>query len=310
MVRNVYRGVGIAILGNVVGEVSLLWTVEKMKEVLLRTANSAPDREAAAVTSSALSGVAGDMVALCLTAPLSVICERQLTAGYGMAKDVKYGSALETAKEVWKSGVDVNASKGTLRQRLRSGQQQAMRTFYAGAPASVAMMPAAGVWWGVYTEAKFRLYAAAAPMLECYRNAECRAQHHHGPAVILDENWLLSSKDNPLLNAVAGVIASAITSLVFTPLSVIRTRLQALPPPSASSSPSEGAAQQKSSAAIRRLNAFREWRIVRVASSLYEREGLRGFYRGASVNIGIAVLEGLMFSTLYELNKLGSDRNR
>eukprot|EP00742_Colponemidia_sp_Colp-10_P016966 GILJ01019485.1.p1 GENE.GILJ01019485.1~~GILJ01019485.1.p1 ORF type:complete len:473 (+),score=40.53 GILJ01019485.1:325-1743(+) len=66
-------------------------------------------------------------------------------------------------------------------------------------------------------------------------------QQHHAPVP-----WYLSSTDNPILNGLAGVMATLITTVLYNPVSVIRTRLQALPPPLPVATPATNAATMAS----------------------------------------------------------------
>jgi hypothetical protein len=280
-VRGVYRGFGVAVSGNILGEIATLWVVEAAKQRLLTLYGCDPHNPSAACVHSAqaIAGMCGDLASIALTTPLSIVCDRQLTARYGMAKGNPYQNAVQTFRTVL-----CGASPPGTRVSWRLG----LGNLYAGAPASLAMLPAAGVWWSSYTEAKFRLYQWLGPWFRQFQAKSGRHSEieHSGVRALGDTNWLISSTDNPLINGASGIIASALTSFVFTPLVVVRTRLQVTAPNPDS----------------------KQWRITQIAGRLFREEGLRGFYRGTFMNIAMAVLDGLAFSTLYEINKLGSDK--
>lgn len=283
--RNVYRGFGVAATGNIVGEIAALWVVEAAKQKILLWNGCDPHNATEACSAhsaSAIAGMCGDLASIALTTPLSIVCDRQLTAQYGMAKGNRYEGVVGTFRTVYRGSGD-----GGAKVSLRAG----LGNLYAGAPASLAMLPAAGVWWTSYSEAKFRLYQLFGPIISAHFNDDSRRRsnpefEHNGVLALADTNWLLSPSDNPIINGVSGVFASALTSFLFTPLAVVRTRLQITNPEPGN----------------------KQFRMIQVVRKLFAEEGIRGFYRGTSMNVAIAVLDGWAFSTLYEINKLGSDR--
>ncbi|CUG88790.1 mitochondrial carrier protein, putative [Bodo saltans] len=292
--RNMYRGFGVAATGNIFGEIAALWVVEAAKQKILLWNGCDPHNtkeNSSAHYASAIAGMCGDLASIVLTTPLSIVCDRQLTAQYGMASGNRYENSLQTFKTVYRG----SAAPGS---RVTVGK--GFGNLYAGAPASLAMLPAAGVWWTSYTEAKVQLYRHCGPWFAQSHETkkgpglnvpfpsptESPTHEHSGVLALADTNWLRSSTDNPIINGVAGVIASGLTTFIFTPLAVVRTRLQISTPDPNS----------------------KQFRITQVIRKLFREEGIRGFYRGTLTNISIAVLDGWAFSTLYEINKLGSDR--
>lgn len=290
--RNVYRGFGISVVGNVIGEMSCLLTVESVKEALLQ-GNDSPAYSVG--VASAAAGACGDLVAIALTTPLSIVCDRQLTAGFGMARSNPYQSARKTFLSVW------NGTAGTVPSGSRVSWRTGLHNVYAGAPANLALVPGAGVWWGSYCTIKVVMYDVLGPLLQSVSSSESMAgvpSGNSGVLAVFDRKWFFSPVDNPVINGISGVFASVFTALCFTPIAVLRTRLQTLTPAEL-----DDYARQLS-----RRSFIPKWRIVTVARHLYRNDGLRGFYRGASVNVAMAIIDGLTFSTLYELNKLGSDK--
>ena len=89
-----------------------------------------------------------------------------------------------------------------------------------------------------------------------------------------------SSRDNPLINGASGVAASVMTTFLFNPFNVVRTRMQS------SSSGQSGLA---------------------VARSMMKNEGPRSFMKGVVVSASSAALEGSLLSSVYEYTKWLSD---
>ncbi|KAG5481068.1 hypothetical protein LSCM1_06746 [Leishmania martiniquensis] len=322
-IRGCYRGVGTALLCNLLGETSYLFTLETMKEYV---ETAAPNRSenifAASSYSAAVGAMCGDLVALLLVSPLVMVCNRQMTAGYSMASANPYMNMPHTLRTVWGLHQKKAATAGHVWpvERVRRG----LSGVYQGLGAGLLRIPSSGCWWGLYTKSKETLYIAAEPALTAWEQ-ECRtaAVAYDAPAAeasdnraapLWRQNWLLSPTDNPLLNAAASIIASVCTTLLFNPIAVVQTRQQALSPrlweePTMAAAKGGGPASP-SSAAVQRHRwksslPFRH--AYGVANDLARKEGVRGFFKGAPANISVAVLDGIIFTLLFEFTKLGSD---
>ncbi|EKF31230.1 mitochondrial carrier protein, putative [Trypanosoma cruzi marinkellei] len=283
-VRAIYRGLGIALIGNLLGEVAYLHTLELVREQMeskpsaLQGASSSHGLDFnASSRAAAAGGLAGGLISLIITTPMSVVCNRQLTAGYGMASGYTYRSAWATGREV----------SGLYRQRnesfLRRGKY-ALCGFYAGLLPAIAALPENAVWWALYSKTKVVLYTLFEPTLSRWER-ERDANDSSRP--FWRQNWLLSPTDNPALNAVAGMFASSLTTVAFNPLDVLHTRLQALP--------------------VERHGKARGVPLARVynlVDSLIRKEGWRGFFKGTSANVGVCVLDGVFFSLFLNLQNL------
>ncbi|RNF11271.1 putative mitochondrial carrier protein [Trypanosoma rangeli] len=287
-IRAIYRGFGVALFGNLLGEVTYLHTLELVREhlesspSLLENTDSLQGREFTASShAAAAGGVAGSLAALLIATPMSVVCNRQMTSGYGMSFRNTYRSAWATGWEVCQLHQQPNTS------RLRRGGD-ALRGLYAGLLPGVAALPESAMWWGLYSKMKVVLYTLFEPALSRW---EREKETNDSPRPLWRQNWLLSPTDNPALNAMAGMCASAVTTLVFNPFDVLHTRLQALP-------------VEKNSKAER----VPFGRVYHIVNNLIRREGWRGLFKGTAANVSVCVLDGVFFSLLFELTKLGSDR--
>eukprot|EP00672_Neobodo_designis_P025690 CAMPEP_0174844270 /NCGR_PEP_ID=MMETSP1114-20130205/11002_1 /TAXON_ID=312471 /ORGANISM="Neobodo designis, Strain CCAP 1951/1" /LENGTH=330 /DNA_ID=CAMNT_0016078505 /DNA_START=30 /DNA_END=1019 /DNA_ORIENTATION=+ len=184
--RALYRGLGVCIAGNVIGECLYLGALEHTRHRLPFEST---------VVRDALGGAAGDAASLVVCTPFAVVCNRQMTAGYGMASKNVYESVPRTVA------------------RLARSEQGALRSLYAGFAASLYVLPASGVWWGSYGVFKEGLYAAAGgPLLAIAESSSKQS--------------LLSATDNPAINGCAGVLAALATATVTNPFNVVRTRMQ------------------------------------------------------------------------------------
>ncbi|KPA78587.1 putative mitochondrial mitochondrial carrier protein (MCP14) [Leptomonas pyrrhocoris] len=370
--RGLYRGVGAALLCNLAGETSYLFTLEAIKEYVTSSTSSgsgnstshtdgarssstsssstqelkseAPSTFATSSSSAAVGAMCGDLVALLLVSPLVIVCNRQMTAGYSMAASNRYMTIPRTLIAVWglyqhgtppaSAAAGAGATQATPAPANSISRLYRIRRgfcgLYQGLSAGLLRIPSSGCWWGIYTKSKEAIYTVAAPTLSRWeqehleRTAAGAATTSDGaaplapPASFWQQNWLLSPTDNPLLNALAGVAASVCTTLVFNPIAVIQTRQQSLPPhfwtESAQRANAEGAAGAAASASASASPHHRSWktslpfrRVYHVANDLVRKEGLRGFFKGAPANISVAVMDGVVFTLLFEFTKLGSD---
>lgn len=330
-VRGVYRGVGAALLCNLAGETSYLFTLEAMKEYVARPKSRARDEDAgttlissssstsspsqvldrdagtifaASSSSAAIGAMCGDLVALLLVSPLVIVCNRQMTAGYSMAASNSYRTIPQTFKAVWGLYQQEPTRQVSRLDRVRRG----FSGLYQGLSAGLLRIPSSGCWWGLYTKSKEAIYTVAAPTLarweqERPERSTAAAAAPSQPTSLWQQNWLLSPTDNPLLNAMAGILASVCTTLLFNPIAVIQTRQQSLPPHFWREASVTGAVAPqriwKTSLPFRR--------VYHVAQDLIRKEGLRGFFKGAPANISVAVMDGVIFALLFEFTKLGSD---
>lgn len=367
-VRGCYRGVGAALISNLVGEVSYLFTLETLKEYLGggganrgrnptaadTTAADAPTAvlvtslestsevasktagaaEAPAVrsedfvahsTSAAAGAMVGDLVALLLVTPTVVLCNRQMTAGYGMAADNVYRSLPQTFREVWGAYQDPAAAAARAKAAFMSTEKafslawwrNGFLGIYQGTSAGLLRIPSSGCWWALYTKAKEAVYRVAAPTLTHLEERRLHelAEAPEAASSIWRKNWFLSPTDNPLLNAVAGIFASVCTTVLFNPMAVVQTRQQSLPPEfwaaqkmkhAHKHSATELAARSAAlSYRVKKVLPFQK--VYTVAADLVRTEGPMAFFKGALANVGVAVMDGVIFSLLFEMSKLGSD---
>jgi hypothetical protein len=246
-IRGLFRGVGAAICGNILGEVCHLGMFEVMRQKFQFGSHAAND---------AAAGLTGDSFAVFFYAPFGMVCNRQMTAGLGLAEGVKQESLGGTVKTI----ID---KKGLL-------------GMYTGVSASFLLVPASAVWWSLYGTIKHMMYAMSRPFLD----------NNASSSLVSLRDRVMSSEDNVVINAVAAATTSAFVTVMFNPVVVLRTRLQVY----------DGNAM---------LN--KRGKIRYVIKDLLQKEGWKALFKGAAVNVGVAVTDGILFSQVYELTRLGAD---
>lgn len=187
-VRTVFRGVGASAGGNAFGETAYIGTFEYLRKHLPFANKMSRD---------AWAGFIADVTNVLLAAPFDAIAARQMTAGSGMSKAIRYEPAHGMARSMYRE----NGVKG----------------LFAGTTGNLAYSPSSALWWPVYEHTKSFLYATIHPLV---------LQYQQSPVAKMLPRTLFDHGDNALLNATAGVIASVFTTTVYCPVLVVRTRLQ------------------------------------------------------------------------------------
>ena len=305
-VRALYRGLGVCVVGNAVGECAYLCIVEYTRA---RAAAVLPG-DAQQPVRDALGGALGDATALVVTTPLSLVCNRQMTAGHGAARDVPYASAFRTAHQVVYPPPPL--ASPSVGGGVASAPKANFWGLFAGFSASLYVVPASAAWWGFYGVSKGALYTATSPTLARWQRERHAAAAAPSPsdAAATAPSWAgraayallpavcLDPDDNPLVNGAAGVATSMGVAWLFTPFQVLRTLMQV----------EAGAPTATASAASAAVPAPTTTRAMAVR--VLRRDGVRGFFKGAGINAALAALDGLVFANVYEFTKWYADRTR
>lgn len=154
-------------------------------------------------------------------------------------------------------------------------RQHGMKGLCAGMSGNLAYSPSSALWWPMYEKCKVFLYDTLhGPLMSSCKDTWVM---RWVPKTLFDEG------DNAGLNMIAGVVTSVVVTTVFCPVLVVRTRLQV------AYGTMEIPANQS--------------RILYICKDLVCNEGWRGFFKGAQANATFSVLEGIIFSQLYEISK-------
>lgn len=266
-----------------------------------------------------VAGGAADAVSL-LFVPMSVVCNRQITAEHGMQKDVPYRSAWGTLKDVYYGGGSSSIGQHSSMSMTSPTPRRRgdVRRLFAGFGAQVLFLPAGAMWWAVYGETKRQFYAVARAVFDDDHRDVALIAANTRPALQQQQQQasaassgrrllpssLSSTRDNALINAAAGVVASGVTAVTFNPLAILRTRVQTMSDEGGLLR--HGGGNSASSASNAPPSNSRS-RYVRVAADLLKHEGWRGFFKGAPLNAAIAAGEGMMFAVLFEVGKFYGD---
>ena len=171
------------------------------------------------------------------------------------------------------------AAKIPYTNAYRMGQsmyrQNGMKGLCAGMSGNLAYSPSSAIWWPMYEKCKVLLYSTLhGPLITSCRDTFVM---RWVPKALFDEG------DNAILNMIAGVVTSVVVTTMFCPVLVVRTRLQV---------------------AYGTMDIPRgKSRVLFICKDLVANEGWKGFFKGAQANATFSVLEGIVFSQLYEISK-------
>jgi hypothetical protein len=298
-IRFVYRGFGIAIWANIVGEVAYFAILEYIRYALEGTSLDW-------VRTSA-GGSAAEFTSLCLCTPCSVVCHRQMTSGFGVASDVKYGAASWTFRDVLFVSAD-DSNNESNKSKNKPKKIADFRRLFAGFSVALTALPAAAIWWGLYTQVKTGLYSVARKVENNNNN-----KNSNNDKLFQSSMSIGSTIDNPLINGASGITASVLTTILFNPFNVVRTRMQSGGGGGGemhheeSSKISEARTSHSSSSAT--SSTRRPPSAFKIASVMLKHEGPRAFMKGAVVSSWSAALEGSLVSSIYEYTKWLSDHS-
>lgn len=303
-----------ALICSLAGEVTYLVSLEYLKSrVASKDSSSTSSHTFCHCDDSAFSGhhwasassaVVADAGTTLGVVPIALVVGRQMTAGFGMAAANPYRSGFGTAKQVWRLYQPPAPTAGgltmlsTARHWVR-GMGYGVRGLYQGTSAAMMRVPFTGLWWGTYTKSKELLYVSTSPLLQRYYDQQQAKTTSSGRRM----SWILSPTDNPVLNAAASMIASVVTAMTMNPIAVIQIRLQSSPAATTAVRAVEAGTSQPAAVASRRAG------LTSVVKVLYQQEGIRGFFKGVTMNSCVAVMDGVVFAVIFELTKLGSDHS-
>lgn len=325
--RGMYRGYGAALCSSLLGEITYLVSLETTKKWIVQEDKMLRSERALASSNIedeffghhwayAGGAMVADTLTLFVVTPIAVVVGRQMTAGVGLAADNPYRSVGGTMKHLW----HLHQPRGAFAQSSRQSSAvtsfrwwslkwehsprhkfwrsaYGLRGLYQGTSAALLRVPSTGVWWGTYTAAKESLYATCSPTFTRWQE-EAYAKSSRDPWV---GKWLFSPADNLLLNGLASAVASVITTFLVNPVAVIQIRLQSLPTLKGSD------VKKYARTASTRLPRVPQRTFSGIALEIWRREGIYGFFKGTTANIGISVFDGVVFGIIFELTKLGSD---
>ena len=269
---------------------------------------------------NAAAAFASDGFTTMLMCPFAVVANRQMTAGFGLCKDIRYEGAMSVYRQL----------------RRREGAMGLFR----GLSASLMLAPCSALWWALYhplRDGTMRMATTASS------SSSGTGQLAVGltPATATSpwRSSMRSVASAPLLHdAVAGYVTSVVVMTLFNPLMVIRLRMQVLSDSASCDSTTSSIGSSHTawrepprSQEAPRHDALRRWTATllggaqgpsalgpssrpavvaggvptlrQVARDVWRREGVRGFFKGCSVNVLTAAVDGILLATTYEMTK-------
>ncbi|CAH9108531.1 unnamed protein product [Cuscuta europaea] len=248
-IPGVFRGFGTSAIGSLPGRVLALTSLEVSKDVMLKRTQSLDMPEATRVgMSNAVAGMMSNLISCVYFVPLDVVCQRLMVQGLPGTKHCN--GTFDVVRKVMKD--------------------EGVRGLYRGfGLTAVYQSPASALWWGAYA-----------------------ASHHliwRSVQVYGDDGMVKKPSDMEMVTvqATAGMLAGACSSVITTPIDTVKTRLQVMDGEGGGSGIGE---RQRPS-------------VMRTARVLLQEEGWRGFYRGFGPRFLNMSFYGVSMIVTYELIK-------
>ncbi|KAF3334510.1 solute carrier family 25 member 44-like protein [Carex littledalei] len=241
-IPGIFRGFGTGAVGALPGRVLALTSLEMAKDAALRYTEKMDLSEATRITvSNGFAGLASNVVSCAYFVPLDVICQRLMIQGL--------------------PGMPTYQGPFNVVQRVL--QNEGIRGLYRGFGVTILTnSPASALWWGAYGASQHAIWRSLG-----YGNGN-------------DSEKKPSQLELVGVQATAGTLAGACSSIITTPIDTIKTRLQVMDD-YGSGRPS----------------------MRKTTRKLLEEDGWRGFYRGFGPRFLNMSLWGTSMIVTYELIK-------
>eukprot|EP00884_Botryococcus_braunii_P021323 jgi/Botrbrau1/7875/Bobra.9_2s0051.1 len=271
-VLGLYRGFGMVILGIIPIRAVYLTNLEVMKSATYGTAYRIMGTEAGASgVSNFIGGAFGSLVSQFVAVPIDVISQRLMVAGGKTASGVHQGAALPAGGSTGAGAPLPRSALGIANHIVRT---EGIRGLYRGIGISMAtFVPGSGIWWGAYGTYQKLLWEQLDWLEGGHGRAALRKgqerPHSHTSGQVLG------------VQTAAGALAGMTSTVLTTPLDVVKTRLQV---------------------ADRKEGGQRPT-VRSVARQLVAEDGPRGFFRGLLPRMANVVLWGTCMVNAYEFLK-------
>ncbi|VFQ76227.1 unnamed protein product [Cuscuta campestris] len=245
-VRGIFRGFGTSAIGSLPGRVLALTSLEVSKDMMLKHTQGLDMPEATRVgMSNAVAGMVSNLISCVYFVPLDVICQRLMVQGLP-------GTKL------------CNGTFDVIRKVMKD---EGVRGMYRGfGLTAVYQSPASAMWWGAYAASQHIIWRSV--------QGYC------------DDEMVKKPSDMQMVTvqATAGMLAGACSSVITTPVDTVKTRLQVM-------DDGEGGG----------FGRHRRPSVMRTAKILLREEGWRGFYRGFGPRFLNMSFYGVTMIVTYEL---------
>jgi hypothetical protein len=190
-VRGFFRGCAMGCFGMIASQSCYYALVDMWKQF-------GPQEDKASRDFSA--GVVAEAATTPLYNPFSVICQRQMVAGYGVASHHTYTNAIHSTRTLLSTA--------------------GPRALFRGMGISFMMLPVGGCWWALYEYLKTVTYS--------YLQVVAGGHAFQGPWASKMPPWAVSTTDNVFVNFAVGSTASLAVSVFANPFYVVRSRVQVM----------------------------------------------------------------------------------
>ncbi|KAI8561933.1 hypothetical protein RHMOL_Rhmol04G0380400 [Rhododendron molle] len=258
-ILGIFRGFGTSAVGSLPGRVLALTSLEVSKDMMLKYTERLNMSEATRVgIANGVAGMLSNLVSCTYFVPLEVTCQRLMVQGLP-------GTAF------------CNGPFDVVRKVIKA---EGFRGMYRGfGLTAVTQSPASALWWGAYGAAQHIIWSNMA-----FLSFLLLPHNPPTPPLFRSLGYIDNMEQKPShmemvsVQATAGMLAGACSSVITTPLDTVKTRLQVMD--------DYGVGRPS---------------VVKTAKTLLKEDGWRGFYRGFGPRFLNMSLYGTTMIVTYEL---------
>ena len=302
--KGLYAGFGTVVFGAIPLRMVYLSTLEYTKGNARTLCEKYELDEMYYGIADAAGGATASFVSQTLGTPIDIISQRQQVSGLRHANFTKDGTLSPSTSAA--SGSSSGEASNTVFRGYRNGfhafkeilKNEGARGLYRGYVASVAtLVPSSAIWWGFY-----------GTYSRVFWNQYTKIYGSGGGDVTLnniDEEFNIDDIDDNValgVTALSGLCAGMSSGFITTPLDAVKTRFQVLSGQQQNIDRGSSNNNNNNNNSSQTSNNKR-MTITSVATDLYRKHGIRGYFRGVLPRMASVSLWGTTMVSLFEALK-------
>ena len=310
--KGLYAGFGTVVFGAIPLRMVYLSTLEYTKGNARMLCEKYEVDEMYYGVADAAGGATASFVSQTLGTPIDIISQRQQVSGLRHANFTKDGTLSSASSSGARSNSEVS---NTVFRGYRNGfhafkeilGNEGMRGLYRGYVASVAtLVPSSAIWWGFY-----------GTYLRVFWNQYTKMYGDEKLNIIEDDELNIDDIDDNVavgVTALSGLCAGMSSGFITTPLDAVKTRFQVLSgqqqnidTTTTTTTPTTTTTTTTTSNNSRNtsnhISNTKRMTITSVATDLYRKHGIRGYFRGVLPRMASVSLWGTTMVSLFEALK-------
>ena len=306
--KGLYAGFGTVVFGAIPLRMVYLSTLEYTKGTARMLCEKYEVDEMYYGVADAAGGATASFVSQTLGTPIDIISQRQQVSGLRHANFTKDGTLSSASSSGVRSNSEVS---NTVFRGYRNGfhafkeilGNEGMRGLYRGYVASVAtLVPSSAIWWGFY-----------GTYSRVFWNQYTKMCGDEKLNIIEDDELNIDDIDDNVavgVTALSGLCAGMSSGFITTPLDAVKTRFQVLSgqqqnidTTTTTTMTTTTTTSNNSGNTSNHISNTKKMTITSVATDLYRKHGIRGYFRGVLPRMASVSLWGTTMVSLFEALK-------